>query len=106
MVELGSRIFHSAINIFLSFLFSTFYVLTCTTDRSTKEYPELTSKAMHDFKPKEIEYIKVLMNKILQSEDKEITITSAINSTMVRGYQRFLVKGARFFRLNLAAGSL
>lgn len=61
---------------------NTFYVLTCTTERSCEEYPELTSKAMHDFKPKEVEYIKVLMNKILQSEDKQITITSAINSTM------------------------
>jgi len=74
---------------------NTFYVLTCTTDRSTKEYPELTSKAMHDFKPKEIEYIKVLMNNILQSEDKEITITSAINSTMEMGPNKLTMDEAQ-----------
>jgi len=64
---------------------STFYVLICTTERSSHEFPLVTKNAMHAFKEKDIEYIKLLMNRILMSENKEISRQDALNVTLQMG---------------------
>jgi len=60
----------------------SFYVLTVLTERTATDFPILTSKAMPDFSPKEVEYIKVIMNKVLMSDDKEISRQEALNATL------------------------
>merc|ERR1719312_1787313 len=52
---------------------ATFYVLACTSDRSSHEFPLLTKHAMHEFSAKDVEFIKVLVNRILVSDKKEIS---------------------------------
>ena len=57
---------------------SAFFVLCNNYDRS-QETSQLTVKAMVDFTPNEIDYIKILLETILRSEEKEISPTAAVN---------------------------
>jgi len=59
---------------------NTNYVLVSTRARSTTDFPMLTSKAV-DFKEKEIEYLKLMVDRILTSEHKELCLTRALNMT-------------------------
>lgn len=61
---------------------TTFYVLTCSTERSCAEFPLLASKAMPDFTPKEVEYLKLIMRNILTSDQREIRRQEALNLTL------------------------
>jgi len=57
------------------------YVLCCTVQRSTEAFPMLTSRAMHDFDKKDIEFIKLMMNHILTSPTKQLSRQEALNLT-------------------------
>jgi len=59
----------------------TSYVLCCTVDRFAGDYPQFAGKFMHDFKEREIDYFKLLINDILTSESKELSLQHALNLT-------------------------
>lgn len=57
---------------------AAFFVLCNNYDRS-EDISQLTVKAMVTFSPNEMTYIKMLMENIIRSEDKEISPTFALN---------------------------
>lgn len=56
------------------------YVLVNRLDRSS-DSTQLTKKAMVDFSPAELEYLKLIMEEIVESEEREIGHTKALNLT-------------------------
>jgi len=57
---------------------NTYYVLTCTTERSNVEFPMLANRAMPDFTPAEIVFMKQMVDEILLSDLKEISRQAAL----------------------------
>lgn len=59
----------------------SYFVFVNKADRS-RDSTQLTKKAMVDFAPHELEYLKRIIAAIMESEDKELEVNEVVNLVM------------------------